>query len=172
MPIAEVQAKAGAFQSKIWWRNLREYGAAALVVVFFGYRMVETADLLVRAGMALIVAGTCYLTWQLHRKGSARQLPKEAGLSSFVEFQRRELVRQRDMLTGLWSWYLGPLVPGLVLMIVAMGRANPGHLRHIWPVTGVYLAVILLVFLAIDRLNKRAARGLQRQIDELDASSR
>jgi hypothetical protein len=76
------------------------------------------------------------------------------------------------MLTGLWSWYLGPLVPGLVLMIVAMGRANPGHLRHIWPVTGVYLAVILLVFLAIDRLNKRAARGLQRQIDELDASSR
>jgi hypothetical protein len=172
MSVAEVQSKASAFQSKIWWRNLREYAAAALVVLFFGYRMLGTADLLVRAGMALIIAGTCYLTWQLHRKGSASQLPIEAGLSSFIQFQRHQLVRQRDMLTSLWSWYLGPLLPGMFLMIVAMGRANPGHLHHIWLVTGAYLAIILLVFLGIDRLNKRAARRLQRQIDELDEASR
>ena len=172
MSIAEVQAKASAFHSKIWWRNIREYAAAAFVVLFFGYRMLGVTDLLVRAGMALIIAGTCYLTWQLHLRGSSRQLPKEAGLSSFIEFQRRELIRQRDMLTSLWSWYLGPLLPGLVLMIVAIGRADPGHLQHIWLVTEAYLAAILLVFLAIDRLNKRAARRLQRQIDELDEASR
>lgn len=172
MSLAEVQQKAAAFRSKIWWRNLREYAAGALVVAFFGYRMLGTADLLVRIGMALIIAGTCYLTWQLHVRGSSRQLPKEAGVSSFIEFQRRQLVRQRDMLTNLWSWYLGPLLPGLVLMIVAIGRANPGHVRHIWPITALYLGIILAAFFAIDRLNKRAARRLQRQIDELDEASR
>ena len=172
MSIAEIQTKASKFQTTIRWRNLREYAAAALVVLFFGYRMLGTADPLVRAGMALIIAGTCYLTWQLHRKGSESQLPKDAGLSSFIDFQRSQLVRQRDMLLSLWSWYLGPLLPGMVLMIVAIGRANPGHVKHIWLVTSVYLAVILLVFLAIDRLNKRAARRLQRQIDELDEASR
>ncbi len=172
MSIAEVQAKASVLHNKIRWRNMREYGAAAVVVLFFGYRFVETADLLVRVGMGMIVAGTCYLTWQLHVRGSSRQLPADAGLSSSIAFQRRELVRQRDMLTTLWSWYLGPLLPGLVVMMVALGRANPGHVEHIWMLTSIYLGVILAVFLAIDRLNKRAARRLQRQIDELDEGGR
>ena len=172
MSVAEAHAKASAFQTKIWRRNLREYAAAALVILFFGYRMMGTADQLVRAGMALIIAGTCYLTWQLHRKGSASQLPEEAGLSSFIDFQRRQLVRQRDMLTSIWSWYLGPLLPGLALMMVALGRSNPGHLKHMWLFITAYLGVILLVFWAIAGLNKRAARRLQRQIDELDESSR
>lgn len=172
MSVAEVERRAGKFQRKIWWRNLREYAAAGVVVGFFGYRLPGTADMLVRIGMGLIICGTCYLTWQLHRRGSSRRLPTQAGLSSFIEFQRRELVRQRDMISNLWTWYLGPLLPGLVVMIVAMGRANPGHLKYIWLITAVYLGVILAVFLAIDRLNKRAARRLQRQIDELDEAGR
>lgn len=172
MSVAEVQAKASKFQSKIWWRNLREYAAAALVVLFFGDRLLNTADTLVRAGMALIIAGTCYLSWQLHRKGSSRQLPKEAGLSSFIEFQRHQLVRQRDMLTSIWSWYLGPLLPGLVLTMVAIGRANPRHLPNVWPQTALNLGIVVAVFLTIAWLNKRAARRLQRQIDELDEASR
>lgn len=172
MSIAEVQQRAGKFQRKIWWRNIREYAAAGVVVFFFGYRLMNTGDLLVRIGMGLIIAGTCYLCWQLHRRGSARQLPTDAGLSSFVDFQRRELVRQRDMISNLWSWYLGPLLPGLVLMVVATGHANSGHSKFIWPIIAVYLGVILAVFVAIDRLNKRAARRLQRQIDELDKAGR
>jgi hypothetical protein len=172
MSVVEVQQHAGRFQRKIWWRNIREYAAAGVVVLFFGYRLMGTADLLVRIGMGLIICGTCYLTWQLHRRGSSRPLPTQAGLSNFIEFQRRELVRQRDMLTNLWSWYLGPLLPGLVVMIVAMGRANPAHRQDIWLLTAIYLGVILAVFLGIDRLNKRAARRLQRQIDELDEAGR
>jgi hypothetical protein len=172
MSIAEVHAKASTFQRKIWDRNLREYGAAAIVVVFFGIRFVQTPDPFIRLGMALIVAGMCYLTWQLHVRGSSRELPKDAGLSSFIEFQRGQLIRQRDTLTHIWSWYLGPLVPGLVVMMVAIGRAAAGRVPHIWPLTAFYLGIIFAVFFAIDRLNKRAASSLQRQIDALDAASR
>jgi hypothetical protein len=172
MSIAEVHAKASTFQRKIWDRNLREYGAAAIVVVFFGIRFVQTSDPFIRAGMALIVAGMCYLVWQLHLRGSSRELPKEAGLSSFIDFQRHQLIRQRDMLTNIWSWYLGPLLPGLVVLMLAVGRAAAGRVPHIWPLTALYLGIIFAVFFSIAWLNKRAARSLQRQIDELDAASR
>jgi hypothetical protein len=149
MSIAEVHAKASTFQSKIFWRNLREYAAAAIVLLFFGYRFAYTADPFIRAGMALIVAGTCYLVWQLHVRGSSRELPQEAGLSSFIDFQRSQLIRQRDMLTHVWSWYLGPLVPGLVVLMVAVGHASAGRVPHIWLLTALYLGIIAAVFGAI-----------------------
>jgi hypothetical protein len=172
MSIAEVQARASAFQTKISRRNLREYAAAAIVVLFFGYRFAYTADPFIRGGMALIIAGTCYVVWQLHIRGAAREIPKEAGLSSFIDFQRQQLIRQRDMLTNLWSWYLGPLLPGMVVLMVAVGHATAGRVPHAWLLTVIYLGIVTAVFGAIDRLNKRAARRLQRQIDELDAASR
>ena len=172
MSIVEVHAKASTFQRKIWGRNLREYIAAAIVVLFFGYRFAYTSDPFIRAGMALIIAGTCYLTWQLHVRGSSRELPKEAGLSSFIDFQRSQLIRQRDMLAHIWSWYLGPLVPGLVVTMIAIGRVTAGRVPHIWLLLALYLGIVFAVFFVIDRLNKRAARGIQSQIDELDAASR
>jgi Flp pilus assembly protein TadB len=172
MSVAEVQAKASVFHNTIRWRNIREYVASAIVVLFFGYRFIETTDPFSRAGMALIIAGTCYLVWQLHRRGSAHGLPKEAGLSSFIDFQRSQLIRQRDMLTHIWRWYLGPLVPGLVITIVAIGRASQRHSPYVWPQTVLNLGIVLAVFLGIAWLNKRAARRLQRQIDELDEASR
>jgi len=172
MSIAEVHAKASTFQSKIFWRNLREYAVAAIVVLFFGYRFAYTADPFIRAGMALIVAGTCYLVWQLHVRGSSRELPQEAGLSNSIDFQRTQLIRQRDMLANIWSWYLGPLLPGMVVLMAAVGHATVGRVPHAWLFTAIYIGVIVVVFGAIDQLNRRAARRLQRQIDELDQASR
>jgi hypothetical protein len=172
MSIAEVHAKASTFQRKIRDRNLREYGAAGIVVVFFGFRFFQTPDPFIRAGMALIIAGMCYLTWQLHMRGSSRELPKEAGLSSFIDFQRCQLIRQRDMLTHIWSWYLGPLLPGMIVLLFGVGHAAADRVPHIWLLMAIYLGVIVAVFGAIAWFNKRAARSLQRQIDELDAASR
>jgi hypothetical protein len=172
MSIAEVHAKASTFQGNILGRNLREYGAATIVVLFFAYRFAYTPDPLIRTGMALIIAGTCYLTWQLHLRGSSRELPKEAGLTSYIDFQRSQLIRQRNMLNNVWSWYLGPLLPGLVVMLAGIARVTAGHVPHMWLLMALYLGVIIAVFGAIDLLNKRAARSIQRQIDELDAASR
>jgi len=172
MSTAEVQLQANKFQTKIWRRNAREYVAASVVVLFFAWRMIGAGDALVRTGMALIIAGTCYVCWQLHVRGGSRSVPEDAGLSSGIAFQRAQLVRQRDTLANVWRWYLGPLIPGLVLMVVAIGRANPGHSRFIWLFIGIYLGVVAAVFFAIGRLNKRGARQLQRQIDELDEMSR
>jgi hypothetical protein len=168
MSVAEIQASAGRFQRRIQGRNLREYVAAAAVVVFFAFEFWRAGDVLVRAGFALLIAGMCYLAWQLHARGSWSALPRDAGLSTYVEFKRRELERQRDALSSVWRWYLGPLVPGLVVLMIAFGRANPGHLPHMWLAVGVYGAAVAALFIWIGRLNSAAARKLQKEIDELD----
>lgn len=172
MSIAQIQANAGKFQHQIQWRNVREYVAAIAVVLFFGYEFVRGRGLFVRIGFALIITGTIYVVGHLHFKGAGRPLPRDVGLSSSIEFQRRELERQRDLLSSVWRWYLGPLVPGLAVLIVAFWRANPGHLKHMGLFAAIYAGVVAAVFLGIAKLNSSAARRLQREINQLDEDGR
>lgn len=167
MSVDEIRRRAGKFHKKIYWRNAREYVAALVVVVFCGFMVWRVSDALTRVGLGLMIAGMLYLIWHLHRKGSARSLPAEMGLASGLDFFRRELERQRDLLRSVWLWYLGPLIPGPVVLMVAKARTNPDHLRHI----GLSLASALFAFLyvLVWMLNQRAGRSLQRQIDELNA---
>jgi len=164
MSVDEIHRRAGKFQKKIYWRNAREYIAALVVVVFIGFDFWRTSDALTRVAFAMIIAGVVYAMWHLHRRGSSRSLPADLGLASGIEFYRRELERQQDLLQSVGFWYLGPLIPGPVVLMVARACTHPGHLRPI----GLSLALFALVFVFIWRLNQRAARRLQSRIDELN----
>jgi hypothetical protein len=139
------------------------------MVVFFGFEFWRVPDALTRVGMGLMIAGMVYLIWQLHRKGSARSLPAEMGLASGLDFFRQELERQRDLVGSVWSWYLGPLIPGWVVLMVAFARTNPGHLRHFGLSLAAFNLFAALAFVFVWKLNQRAACSLQRRIDELNA---
>lgn len=169
MSVDEIRQRAGRFGEKIYWRNAREYVAALMVVAYFAFKLWRGPDMLAGVGYALLIAGMLYLVWQLHRRGSSRTPPQEMGLESGVDFFRRELERQRDMLQHVWNWYLGPLVPGLIVVMVAIGRTNPHHLRHYGWIAAASDLLSALVFIFIWRLNQRAAKSLQQRIEELDA---
>jgi hypothetical protein len=168
MTLDEIRAKAHKFQRKIVFRNLREYAAIAVVVVFFGLSM-EKYPPFMRAGAGLSIAGGLYVAYQLYRRGSAKTMAADLAPASCLDFHRRELERQRDLLQGIWSWYLGPLIPGLALLVVGAGMANPGHSRNAWRFLSIYSSAVALAFHFVARLNRRAAQRLQRRIDELDA---
>lgn len=169
MSADQIRQRAAKFEKRTYWRNAREYGAAFVVVGFFAFELWRGPDLLAGVGFALLIAGMLYLVWQLHRRGSSRTPPAEMGLTSGVEFFRRELERQRDMLQHVWRWYLGPLIPGLVVVMVAVARANPHHVRHFGWIAVTYDVLVALSFVFIGWLNGRAAQRLQKRIDELDA---
>jgi len=169
MSADDLRRKAKQFHGKILWRNLREYLAVLAVAALFGFEFWRTTDVLARAGFALTIAGMLYLVWQLYRKGSSRALPAEMGLASGLEFFKRELERQRDLLQNVGKWYLGPLVPGLAIITIASARSNPGHLRHFALFLALYSLIVAFIFVSIWKFNRRAARKLQRQIEELDA---
>ena len=119
MSVDEIRRRAEKFQKEIYWRNLRKYILGLVVIVYFGFSVWPTSDALARIGIGLTIAGALYVNWHLHRRGSSRSLPADLGLASGIEFYRRELERQRDLLDSVWAWCLVPIIPGFVIFIVA-----------------------------------------------------
>jgi hypothetical protein len=159
--IDEIQKRAARLERRIRGRNLREYAAGVIVIALFalaalrqpGWRAIP---------QWLLVAGTIYVLVQLHRRGSARSIPADAGLVLSLRLHREELERQRNALRSIWSWYLLPIVPGLValLIVTAIGRG----INVAW---WLLAAGFPLVFAGLWKLNHRAAQRLDRQISEL-----
>jgi uncharacterized membrane protein (DUF485 family) len=161
--VDDVRSRAARFERRVHWRNLREYAAGAIVVASLsphlwrenGWRL---------APALLLIAGTIYVMFQIYRRGSARPVPAEAGMTASLEFHRRELERQRDALRTVWAWYLLPFLPGFVAMVVATAMDRGINARLI--VSGL---VFVLVFVVVGCLNAWAARKLDRKIQEVKA---
>jgi len=57
---------------------------------------------------------------------------------SCIDFHRSELMRQHDLLATVWSWYLLPFTPGLVVFLIGLTQiAFPdrarGSISAAWP---------------------------------------
>jgi hypothetical protein len=77
-----------------------------------------------------------------------------------IAHHRAEMLRQHKLLANAWLWYVAPFVPGMAVMLAAMGRVDPTQ-------TMMASIVCVLVFLAIALLNRRAARNLGRAATSL-----
>lgn len=159
--LEQVRARARKFQRTVRFRNLREYLAAVVVTVVFTAQAIHFADPLRRIGAILVVAGAVYIAWHLHRWGSSKEVP-----ANYLEFHRRELERQRDLLSNIWRWYLGPMIPGLFLITLAglLDKRGAAHTAFVI----VFTVLCALFFYGVGWWNRYGARRLQRQIDELD----
>jgi Flp pilus assembly protein TadB len=164
MSLEELRQKTEKFQRRIRKRNFREYAAAALVLGAFSYYFWKLPH--VQLGSALIIAGTLYVVYQLHHRGAAKTVPASLGLGNCLDFHRGELERQRDLLRGIWKWYLLPLVPGLLAFVAVPTLHLPPRL---WIRGLPFLLLCGAVFYAVWILNQRAAEKLQRQINELNS---
>jgi len=98
MPLEEIQRRARRFEKRIDRRNLREYAAAAFGIAAYTFYIFIFHSLVVRAGSVMVIAGVLYIVVQLYRRASSGSLPEDLGVTASIEFHRRELVRQRDML--------------------------------------------------------------------------
>jgi RNA polymerase sigma-70 factor (ECF subfamily) len=168
MSVEALRHRSGKFETRIRRRNVREYVASVLAAAGFGYFFVTTHALLFRVAYVLFIVGLGWVVFQLHRKASARTMPSAIGATTSLQFFRSELERQRDAVQNAWPWYLAPLVPGFVILTAAYIRALP------YP-AGVAGAarldgVVAVLFFLVWKMNQRAARRLQRVIDELHAA--
>jgi hypothetical protein len=160
----ELQQRARHLERRVSRRNLREYVAGALAIVTCGYLAWKAPLPMMRAGFVLSVPPLIFIVYHLRRHGEARAMPGEMGLTGCLQFHRGELERQRDLLRGVWKWYLLPLVPGMILVYLAAILARP---EHTWRGLGL-LAVSLLFFGWINDANRSAANKLQARIDALE----
>lgn len=167
--LEDVRARAGLFHRRVRRRNALEYAAALITVPVFVFGALTLPSVTIRTGCVLAILGILFVVWQLHRRASAVG-PGENAAAPLIAHQRAQLVRQRDALASVGTWYLLPLVPGLVVILLApvieggwAGLAARGWFGLAW------LGIAAAFFLYVWRLNRAGARRLQAEIDALDA---
>ena len=165
MSLGDVRRKAHKFKKRISRRNRREYIAAAIVIAVCTGRIVFSNNLIANIGGGLLIAGILYIVHQIRKKGAAETMPAEAAFANCIAFYRSELERQRDLTGRVWSWYIGPVIPGIVVVYWGLAAAGDYTLVSL----GMRGTVVILAFVFAGILNGRAARKLQGQIDALDA---
>lgn len=171
MSLADIHVHAQRFQSRIRSRNMMEYVAAAIVVVFFGWIAATVPFPIVRVGAVLIILGALYVCWRLFGLGrAATRQELDAGAQSWAAFHRAELTRQREALRTVWSWYLAPFVPGTLVFLagVSFSTANPMPFPERLAVFLAGLAIMAGIFVVIAWLNARAVRRLDAELVALD----
>lgn len=169
MSIEEIRSKAAKFEGTIQRRNLRETIVAVALIPVFGLFLRWFPTPVERAGSCLTIAGLLYLIYRMNGMAAAKRTPSGGGFETCVAFHRRELARQRDLLRSVWLWYLGPLVPGiLVFNLGVLGKKiSPEHPAQWWR-AAPFVILMVAWFWVVIWINRRAAQGLQRRIDELD----
>ncbi|WP_417584091.1 hypothetical protein [Pelagibacterium sp.] len=168
----EVLARsAAALDARVRKRNMLEYIAAGAVIVVcvivsaitIAAGISDGAEGIALGGMIALAVGAAVVAWQLHaRTGQPRAA---SGQETTLDAMRGELVRQRDALKAIWSWYLLPFAPGLILIYGAdffRPEANPA------------LSLGLLVASAglglfVGWINHMAARQIDTEIRRIDA---
>lgn len=171
MTLAQIHHEAERLQARVRRRNLIEYAAGAVAMLFFLPVMVVGHGWMMRAGAGLVIAGMLFIFWRLSRVGPARSpVPSAAGAgAALVDFQRDELIRQRDALRGVGTWYLAPVLPGFALLLLGRWFGAPAAHRTVANdhlIIGLAGAISALVLLVIWLLNQRGADRLQKKIDE------
>lgn len=170
-PIETIRSGADLFYRKVRRRNRIEFAACALSVLCFSFYVFWLPLVTARIGSAMIVIGTLFAAWQLHRRAPAVAPPNEAGATSILAHTRAQLVRQRDALASIFTWYMLPFLPGLLVMmfapVIERTPMPPGQdPRGAW---WLAMGVIILLFAFLWWLNRRGARKLQKHIDDIDA---
>ena len=172
--LEEIRRKAQKVVKRVWWRNLREYVASVIVIATFGYVLWVAPAPLIRIGCALVLAGTLFVAYTLHKRGTARTVPAELAFCTCVDFHRKQLERQRNLLRSVWTWYLLPFVPGLIVFLAGLMKQTleqpnaPAHRDAIVIVFALGAMGCAAVFVGVGKLNQWAARKLQNEIDALN----
>lgn len=164
--LEQLRQQSKSTTRRVTARNLREYIAGAILVPVILADIVRGGfNGLTDTGQVVLLAGLGLVMYQLHQHGRSDNIPGTSGLVDGITFYRRELVRQRDLLRNVWRWYLSPLVPGMLLILVGRVLERQG----VWPFS-IRLAVGVALYALINWLNQRAAMRVQRLIDALDAN--
>lgn len=169
--IDELRRGADHFYRKIRRRNALEYGAGILVLLVFSAYALFLHSPAARLGSVMILIGNFFVAWQLHRRASALLPPdSQAGAQPILVHQRAQLARQRDALASVFTWYLLPFLPGLIVMIFApVFDRGPAALADTGWGVATAMAVVSAMFGGIWWLNRTVARQLARKIDAIDS---
>ena len=154
-----IRSKAQQFEQKVRRWNWAIAVLFVLVLLLEAWQVGRQRDVMERTGDLLTSVGFIYLMFRFRSRMSLDSAPVGLGLTTSVDFYRRQL-SQPDLAATPWE-YLAPIVPGVGLSLLGGSLDLP-------PAQAAALAAFgVALFLAVLWINRRTARKLQREVDEL-----
>lgn len=136
--------------------------------LFYAYGMKEFAPLrqVLQPLFALALAWSLAGLYFLNRGMWSAVMPEDAGLSTGLEFCRREIERQRDLVRRVLLWTFGPIMLSIGTFILALAMVITKG-RGLFPNGLPFLIAIIVWIFTYFTIRVREQRDLQREIDEL-----
>jgi len=94
-------------------------------------------------------------------------VPADVGVSTGLEFCRRELERQRDVVRRALIWSFGPIMLGIAALIAALSVVGTKD-RALLPNGIPFLVLVATWIVAYFAIRIREQRALQHEIEELN----
>ena len=169
MTLKLIRSKARELQAKTR-RQLLGFLAGPLAAAFFyafGIKEFPALKNLLHPLFAFALVWSLAGLYFLNRGMWPTLLPGDAGLSTGLEFCRREIERRRFLLRRVLLWSLGPVLPaigGLILALAIVGNRERGLFPNGFP----FLALVVVWIFGYFVMRMREQRELKREIDELN----
>ena len=137
----------------------------AMEAVVFGLMAWKAPNDVARAGDLVVLFGLAWMIWRVRAKLPSRVPDTAASLETLLDFQRAELQRQR-MSYGDVMLNAGPMIVGLLILVYGLRLARPdADPRNFAP----FFVLMAAWFVGAWLMQRRHARRLQEQIDEIDS---
>ena len=166
----KIAQRASKFEKTIRRRNWLEYAAGVLMIGLFGVGTafaLAKGEWLISLSLTFVVAGVAVVLWNLyHRASNLAALPEEPCLHHL----RRQYEHQMKALRAVPIWYIGPLVPGMVMFYVVVTAKVAERVGWTTAIQGAWgpAAASFGFFVLVIAANLIAARHLKRKIDQFD----
>jgi len=137
--------------------------------MFCAYGLKEFAG----PGLAVQAPFVCAVAWSLaglyflNRGMWTATISGAMGFSTGLEFCRREIGRQRDLVRRALVWSFGPIMLSIATFVVALAMVSTRE-RGIFPNGLPFLVLVVFWIVVWFVIRLREQRGLQREIDELN----
>lgn len=154
----ELIRKEARLRAAVYRSNLLEYVAGLLLFAISSYFAIQAASGVALAGWVLTMVATVFIMTNLYFR--SRGDGPVFGDDTTAHYLAN-LIRRRDLLGSIWKWYILPLVPGFVLLRIAMHGLVPAD-QQMFHYS--YDVIALIFAVALDVWNRKRAKELDAEI--------
>jgi hypothetical protein len=173
MPLEEIRQRARELHAKTRKKLLGTLAGPIAVALFYGFSLKEfpalrqTLNPLLGFALAWSLIGLYFL----NRRMWSAVMPGDAGFTTGMEFCRREIERQRDILRRVLLWSFGPVLLAIGTFILALAMIG-SRAGGIFPNAFPFLILVVVWILAYFVIRFREQSQLQHELDELNEIGR
>jgi len=166
----QMQKRADKFETKHKRRDIIEYLAIAAIFGLVVFYLTQRSDWRALVASGLAIAGAITMVRNYNRIAKVKVMPSTKASETTLDYMRRELIRQRDAAASAWKWYILPVVPFLIFVLVFRWLEEGATLTELTDfrvmILSFFAFVVAYLIATIFWQFLNAAR-YQRQLDEL-----